>query len=327
MKFLRAFDKWQQQRKWLAIPVAVLKKFSDDKAGGLAALVAYYGFFSLFPLLLVFVTVLGYVLQGNPGELQSVENSVRDNFSFVGSYLQFTSLRGSSLALVVGVIVSTWSGLGVTNAAQTAFDAVWAVPIKERPNFLKTRLRGVLLLISLGALFVVASGASGLVTGGLGGTGLKMAGIAVSFVVNVVLFFAAFRLLTSAAIETRCLRVGVVLAAVLWTILQSVGGLYVGHVLRRFGTAYASFGFVIALLIWFHLGAQTTMYAAEVNVVLERKLWPRSLFGPPRTSADEETLTDLAKVEERSDVEEVDVEFTRPEDGGARTDDPAPRSP
>ena len=314
---VRAFDRVQQRHRWLAVPMAVVKKFSDDGAGGLAAQVAYYGFFSLFPLLLVFVTVLGYVLQGNPGELQSVENSVRANFPFLGDYLKFPELRGSAVALVVGVIVSLWSGLGVTNAAQRALDRVWAVPMKERSNFLQARVRGVLLLIALGALFVIATGASGVVTGGLGGTWLKVAGIAVSLLTNIVLFFASFRLLTAAAVDTRSLRTGVLLAAVLWTILQAVGGVYVGHVLKHVSTAYASFGVVLGLLVWLHLGAQTTMYAAEMNVVIERELWPRSLFGPPSSPADEAALTALAKVEERSDSEQIEVEF--------KTGDPEPR--
>ena len=68
---------------------------------------------------------------------------------------------------------------------------------------------------------------------------------------------------------------------------------------------------VIGLLAWLHLGAQLTLYSAELNVVLARELWPRSLFGPP-VPADEETLTALAKVEERSDREQIDVEFTDP---------------
>jgi YihY family inner membrane protein len=314
---VRAFDRVQQRHRSLAVPIAVLKKFADDGAGGLAALIAYYAFFALFPLLLVFVTVLGYVLHGNPSTLHSVEQSVRENFPVVGSYLKFTELRGSVVALALGLIVSLWSGLGVTNAAQRALNQVWAVPMKERPNFIQARLRGLLLLVSLGAMFVVATAASGLVTGGLGGTWLKVAGIVLSLLINVMLFFASFRLLTSATVETRRLPAGVLLAAVVWTVLQAIGGLYVGHVLKHVSTAYASFGFVIALLVWLHLGAQTTMYAAEVNVVLTRKLWPRSLFGPPTAPADEAALTALAKVEERSDEEQIDVEF--------RTGDPEAR--
>jgi YihY family inner membrane protein len=318
---VKRFDRFQQRHRALAIPLAVVRKFGNDQGGNLAALVAYYAFFSLFPLLLVFVTILGYVLQGHPSDLRSVEDSVKANFPALGKYLQFTSLHGHLLPLIIGIVTSLWSGLGVTGAAQNAFDRVWAVPFKERPDFLRSKLRGVGLLVSLGVLFLIAAGASGVVSGGLGGPGAKVLGIVVSFLVNVVLFFAAFRLMTAAAVDTRCLWVGVVVAAVFWTILQVVGGLYVGHVLKGIPAAYASFGFVIALLVWLHLGAQMTLYAAEVNVVLQRHLWPRSLLGPPVEPADRETLAALAKVEERHPEEQVDVTFSgSPSTGGQEPD-------
>ncbi len=297
--------------------MAVLKKFQDDGAGGLAAMIAYYGFFSLFPLLLVFVTVLGYVFQGDTSVQNSIKNSVLSHFPIIGSDLQSKELRGRSLALVIGAVASLWAGLGVSNAAQNAFDRVWAVPFKERRDFLQRRLRGLLLVASLGTLFVVSSVASGLVTGGLGGPALKVAGIALSLLINLALYAAAFRLLTAATVPTRCLWIGVVVGGVLWEILQSVGGLYVGHVVRHASSTYGLFAVVIGLLAWLHLGAYATLYAAEINVVLARKLWPRSLFGPPAGLADEETLTALAKVEERSEEQQVDVKF-RTGDPGAR---------
>jgi YihY family inner membrane protein len=306
---VKRFDRFQQRHKGLAIPLAVVRKFGQDQAGNLAALVAYYAFFSLFPLLLVFVTILGYVLQHNHGQMLSVENSVRQNFPAVGSYLHFTSLHGDLLPLILGIVTSLWSGLGVTNAVQNALDTVWAVPFKERPDFFMSRLRGLGLLVTLGLLFLVATAASGVVSGGLGGAGAKVAGIAVSLIVNVILFLVAFRLLTAKAVETRCLWIGVVVAAVFWTILQAVGGLYVGHAVKHVPTAYASFAIVIGLLVWLHLGAQMTLYAAELNVVLQRKLWPRSLLGPPLEPADQRALTDKAKVEERHPAEVVEVTF------------------
>jgi membrane protein len=306
---VKRFDHFQQRHRALAIPLAVVRKFGNDQGGSLAALVAYYSFFSLFPLLLVFVTILGYVLQGDHSALLSVESSVRGNFPVVAKYLQFTSLRGSAIALVIGIATSLWSGLGVTNSAQNAFDRVWAVPFKERSSFLTGRLRGLGLLGGLGLLFIVGTGASGVVSGGLGGPAAVVGGIVVSLLVNVLLFFTAFRLLTSKTVRTRSLWVGVVVAAVMWTILQSVGGIYVGHTLKHLPAAYESFAFVIALLVWLHLGAQVTLYAAELNVVLERHLWPRSLIGPPVEPADRETYTALAKVEERHSSETVEVSF------------------
>jgi YihY family inner membrane protein len=306
---VRAFDSFQQRRKWLAIPMAVVKKFGDDQGGSLAALVAYYAFFSIFPILLVFTTILGFVLQGDSTTRESVVGTITKQIPVVGSQLHITDLKGSVSAIVIGLVTSLLAGLGVTNAAQNAFDRVWAVPFKQRPDFLKARLRGLGLLVSLGLLFILATGASALVAQGLHGIWAKAGGVVLSLIINAGLFLAAFRFLTAAEVSTRELRVGVAVAAVLWEILQVVGTIYIGHVLKNAQSHYAFFATVIALLVFLHLGAQLTLYAAEVNVVVTRKLWPRSLIGPPQSLADEETLTALAKVEERHEVERVDVAF------------------
>ena len=304
---LRRFDRFQQAHKPLAIPIAVLRKFSNDEAGSLAALVAYYAFLSLFPLLLVLTTILGFVLQGNPGAQSSVEHSVLGQFPVIGQQIKVHALSGHAIALVIGLATSLWGGLGVTAATQNAFDRVWAVPFKNRPNYLGTRVRGLLLLACLGAVFVLASAGSGLVTE-LGGPIVKIGTIILSLLVNFALFLAAFRFMT-AGVPTRSLWIGVAVAAVFWEILQLVGGIYINHVYRHASSTYSQFALVIALIVWLHLGAQVTLYAAEINVVLERKLWPRSLFGAPEAPADKDTLRALAKVEERHEREQVDVNF------------------
>ncbi len=308
---VRAFDAAQQRRTWLAIPMAVVKKFGEDQGGNLAALVAYYSFFSLFPLMLVLVTILGYVLQGDPSTQQSIKDSVLAQFPIIGSDISKNvhELHGHVVALVIGLVTSLLAGLGVTRAAQNAMDRIWAVPFKHRPSFVKARLRGLALLVSLGVMFLLATLASGLVTGGLGGPLAKVGGIVLSLVLNVGLFLAAFRFMTSPSVPTRCLLIGVGLAAFAWTILQVIGGIYIGHVFKHSTSTYGFFGIVIALLVWLHLGAQITLYCAEVNVVVARRLWPRSLMGPPSRRADERALTALAKVEERHENETVDVEF------------------
>ena len=288
--------------------MAVLKKFGDDGGPGLAALVAYYAFFSIFPLLLVFTTILGYVLQGDSGTRASVIKTIRSQIPAVGNFIPFNDLKGSVTAIVIGVITSLFAGLGITSAAQNAFDRVWAVPFKERRDFVRSRLRGLGLLVVLGLMFVLATAATSLMAASLGSLA-KIGGVLLSLAVNVAVFYVAFRFLTAAEVSSRELRVGVAVAAVFWEILQVFGGIYVGHVLRDSGTRYGTFAVVITLLVFLHLGAQITLYAAEVNVVVTRKLWPRSLLGPPQVPADEQTLTALAKVEERHDTEEVEVVF------------------
>jgi uncharacterized BrkB/YihY/UPF0761 family membrane protein len=183
------------------------------------------------------------------------------------------------------------------------------VPYKERPNFLQSRIRGLGLLAFLGLLFIISTAASGIVSGGFGGVGDLIVGYVIALLVNFALFFAAFRLMTASAIPSIDLRVGTIFAGVLWTILQALGGYFIGHVLTKQSDAGKTFGLVIALLVWLHLGAQVMIYSAEINVVVTRRLWPRSFFGPPEAPADKRTLRALAKVEERSDQQRIDVAF------------------
>jgi inner membrane protein YhjD len=311
---LHVLDRSQQRRPRLSFLAAVIKKFSDDQASQLAALIAYYAFFSLFPLLLVFATVLGFVLQGNPSAQNSVLHSTLSQFQIIGNQLQSDvhSLKGSGIALAIGLVGSLLAGLGITGATQNAFSQVWYIPRKRRPSFLVWRLRGVVLLAVLGLLFVVSTAAAGFVTAQTAGVSEVLGGIVLALAVNLLLFFTAFRLLTSEQIATRDLLPGVVVAAVLWQILQHVGGYYVEHVVRHAKETSGLFALVLGLLAWLYLGAQVTLIAAEVNVVRARRLWPRSFFSDPLLDADKRALTAVAEVEERVDAQDVEVKFEEP---------------
>jgi YihY family inner membrane protein len=307
---LKRFDSFQQRHPWLALPMAVIKKSGDDQGGNLAALVAFFGFFSLFPLLLVFATVVGYALAGHPHTQMTVENSIKNQFPAVGGTLHITGITGSAVALIIGLLTSLYAGLGVTNAAQNLMNTVWAVPFKDRPGFIPSRLRGLGLLVFLGAMFVLSTFITGAVSSTFGGVLAKVGGYVVSLLINGALFFAAFRLMTDSAIPSRDLRNGTIVASILWTFLQSIASVYLHH---AGGGSYGAFATVIPLIIWLHLGGQVFMYSAEVNVVTSRRLWPRSFFGPPAEPADKRTLRALAKVEERSDVQQVHVHFDESE--------------
>lgn len=310
---LRRLDRLQRRRSALGFPVAVLKKFSDDDAGHLAALIAYYGFFSLFPLLLVLVTVLGYVLRDNQDLYRQIVDSAVGQFPVIGKDLQVNALNGSTVALVVGIVGAIWAGLGVTLAGQRAMDQAWGIPRRERRNFLTARLRGLLVLAVLGTLNVAGTTAVGLLVGGLGGTELKIAGFVASALLDVLLFWAVFRLLTATEIPTRQLWLGIVLAAIGWAALQALGGIYVDRVVRHANQTYGFFAIVIGLLSWLYLGAQMVLYAAEANVVRHRRLWPRSLLDPV-TAADVQVLRASARVEERREGEHIDVTFEQTRD-------------
>src|SRR5438105_10249761 len=199
---LDRIDRFQRGRRWLAFPLAVVKKFGDDKAGYLAALIAYYTFFSMFLLLIVFVTVLGYVLHGNKHLTDSIAGSVLGQFPVIGHEIRVHSLTGSGVALVLGILGSLWSGLGGVKAAQNAMDSVWDVPQKHRPNFVTSLVRSLLMLAVLGAAAVGATVLSGLAAGGGSfGIALKIVGLAGGLALNFGVFLLAFRILTVAEVS------------------------------------------------------------------------------------------------------------------------------
>jgi membrane protein len=277
---LAALDDYQQRKRRLGFLVAVFKRFDDDQASQMGALIAYYGFFSLFPLLLVFVTILGFVLEGSPSTQESVVHSTLSQFPVIGTQLQSNvhSLKGSVPALVIGLLGATLAGLGITGATQSAFNKVWEIPRARQLGFLAWRVRGVGLLIVFGLLSIVSTVAAGYVTAQTTGPVGVLAGVIVALAANLLLFFAVFRLLTSEEVETANLIPGVIVGAVLWQLLQHVGGFYVDHVVRHAKETSGLFAFVLGLLTWLYLGGQVTLIAAEVNVVRARRLWPRKLF-------------------------------------------------
>lgn len=275
-------DAYQREHTWLAVPVAVVKKFGDDGANREAALIAWWGFFSLFPLLLLFTAILGFVLAGDPGAQASIRDSALSNFPVVGPSLSSGRLDGSGVALAVGIVGAVLAGTSVTLTTQEAFNKVYGVPKDERPNPIKARLRGLALLVVLGVMQIVAA-AAGAALASTGGAVANLLGIGAGFLVHLALFFAVFRLLTGSSIATRDLRPGIVSAAVLWTILLRIGGIYTQHVVQTAGNTYGTFAAVIGLMTWLYLGGRVLVYSAEFNSVLTGKLYPRSLFGEPQT--------------------------------------------
>jgi YihY family inner membrane protein len=311
-RLLRAVDDVQQRHRWLAFPFAVVKKYGDDQAGRHAALLAYYGFFSLFPLLLVAVTVIGFILQDRSNLSDRIVDSAAAQFPIIGTSIRDTvegsHLRGSGLAVVVGAAFALWGGLGVADAAQQAMNGIWNVPRRRYPNFLLRRLRGLAWLLILGGGLTLASVAAGLAHAA-GSAWSGVAGVAVSALVNTLLFLVGFRVLTVRNVRLRRLLPGAVVAALAWALLQWLGAWYVGRQLTRATNTYGTFALVIGLLSWLYLAATVTLYAAELNAVLARRLWPRSLAPPPLGPADEKVLEDLAKQEERRPEQRVEVSF------------------
>ena len=310
-RVIASVDGWQRRHAAGGFPVAVLKKFGDDRATRLAALVAYYAFFSLFPLLLALTSILGFVLEGNPSLREDIVDTVVGRIPVIGSELrdQVHPLTGSGVALVLGLAGALWAGLGVTVALGTAFAEIWDVPRLEQPSGLQARGRGFVILLILGVTLVATTIATGFATGGaLHPVATGAAAVVASLAVNALMFLTVFALLTPRPRQIGDLLPGVAVAAVGSLLLQAAGGWYVNHTVSDASAVYGTFALVIGLLSWFWLGAQMLLMAAEVNVVLNWRLWPRSLSGELEP-ADRRALKRFAEATRRDRREKIAVAF------------------
>ena len=149
------------------------------------------------------------------------------------------SLTGSGVALAIGLVGALWTGLGVTLAMGVALDRIWAVERVDRSGFVKSRLRGLLVLASVGVFTVAATAAVGLATDGSGSSPLgQVLSFAAAAGIDLVVFLASFRLLTAASLTTREVLPGAALAAACWLVLQAVGGIYVTKILKGSSQTY-----------------------------------------------------------------------------------------
>jgi YihY family inner membrane protein len=324
-KFVRVVDSFQQHHPWLAFPVGVVKKFGEDDAGGLAALVAYYGFFSIFPLLLAMTSVLGFVLRGDEELQRRIVDSTVAELPVVGRQISENvgSLRGSAVAIVIGVVAALWAGLGVVQSMQKAMNSVWDVPIRERPNAIEARLRALATLLVFGIAMLATTLAASVSTAAQTFEPFDAIVAAVlSVVLNSLIYLRAFKILTDRPLGWPQVLPGAVVGGVAFTILQLVGGAIVGRNVRGASDTYGTFAVVIGLLTWLYLLAQMSVAAAEVNVVAARRLWPRSLVTDHLTDADRRALHQHAEVEERLEEEHVAVDLDADEHGRDRLDSP-----
>ncbi|MDQ2754820.1 MAG: YihY/virulence factor BrkB family protein [Actinomycetota bacterium] len=319
-------DGYQRRHTWAGLPLAVLYKFVDDQGGYLAALLAYYGFLSMFPLLLVAVTLLGFVLHGDPHLQQKVLTSALSNFPLVGKQIQTDvhGYSGSLAALIIGILGGIYGGLGVAQAGQNAMNVVWGVPRNLRPNPIIARLRSLSILVLIGVGVLATTGLSALASGANSyvnslhiGAGSRVLAILAAGALNLLLFVTAFRRLTVANVSTRDVLTGAAVAAVTWQILQAVGTYYVAHKLKGSREVYGVFALVLGLIAWIYLEAIILMFCAELNVVLHRRLWPRSLLTPftdrvKLTAADRSAYGSYARSQRFKGFETIDVEFGEP---------------
>jgi YihY family inner membrane protein len=289
---------------------------------------AYSGFISLFPLLLVLVTILGLVAAVNPAFRQDALDAVAKQVPLIGSQLtgNVHELRRNSLiGLIVGLIVLIYGATGLAQAGLFTMEQVWNLPGPARPGYVQRLGRAVLFLALLGAGVVVTTLLASLNTYGHKAVILAILAQVAAAVVNMAMYLGAFRVLTPKSVPSRWLLPGAVVGGVAWTVLQILGTYLVHHFLHS-SSAYGVFATVLGLLAWVYLGAEVAVYAAELNVVVARRLWPRAMVQPPLTEADRHSMALQALQNQRREEQQIRVTFNdRPP--GVRRAATTPRTP
>ncbi|AYN42598.1 YihY/virulence factor BrkB family protein [Streptomyces dangxiongensis] len=324
MNVLARLDRYQRRHRWAGMPLAVVYKFFDDQAAYLAALLAYYGFVSLFPLLLFLVAILSAALHGNPQLQQSVLHSALGEIPVIGDQLghNIHSFHGNGAALAVGVIGSLYGALGVAQAVQHALNKIFAVPRHARPDPLRSRARGLsfLVLLAVGLVLTTALSTAESAADIFGtrlAVGVRVAIGVAGVVVNAALLLLSYRLMTRRRLPLRVMYGPALGAASAWQALQWGGSYYVGHVLRGATATYGMFGIVLGLLAWIYLAAVVYLATAEIIAVRSLRLWPRSLLTPftdhvHLATGDLRAYRSYAATESFKGFEKVSVRFGEP---------------
>ena len=326
-------DAFQQRHPVIGFPLAVVYKFVDDQGVYLAALLTYYGFLSLFPLLLLLASVLGFVLSDDPGLRNRILDSTLSQFPIISEQLRRPQgLEGSGPAAAIGAVVVIYGALGVAQALQHAANVAWAIPRHRRPNPLISRARSMLLVATAG-LAVFATTTLSVVAGGPGArdggiTNLRTIAVAVgALVVYSLIFAAVFRIATAAPVRLLTVLPGAVFAAVVWQLLQVFGIAYIDGVVKDADLTYGVFAIVLGLLAWIFFGAVGVVVGLEIDVVRMKQLYPRALLTPftdnvQLTSADRRSYRDAVLAQRHKGFEQVVVTF----DAAPGSDDAADSS-
>lgn len=318
-------DRGQRRHSVFGFPLAVVYKFFDDQGNYLAAILTFYAFLSIFPLLLLATSILGFVLEGRQDLQEQILDSALAQFPIIGDQLgRPGGLQGSTGGIIVGGLTALYGALGLGLALQNVQSAAWAVPRNSRPHPVMTRINSLFLLGVAGTSILLLSIGSAVLTetdliGELSRLGwfqwmvrlLTM--IILGLGMTVLLRLAAAR-----AIRDRGIRAapGGFTIAVMWQLLQYIGTVYVTNVVASAekNSMSAVFGIVLGLMGLLYIGAVMGVLGIEVNVVLARRLWPRALLTPftdsvDLTEADRRAYAMYAQMQRHKGFETVAVRF------------------
>lgn len=286
---LESLDKFQRSHPFVGLPHAIIKRFSEKKTGYQAALITYYGFLSLFPLLLVAASLVSLIVQNNQELEVKIMESISGYFPVVGQQLteNIQASTATGVALFIGIIIALYGARGGADAFRSALNYVWDIPEEKQPKFPESLFNSIAMIIVGGIGLYSAALLSGYAAG-LGDFVLyKLLSVVASFVLLVPTFYFLFTASIGEQIVSHKDRLTMAATSSGGIIIvQAIGGYLVANQLYKLSPLYGTFALVLGMLFWIYLQAVIVMYSAQTRIVRKRKLWPRSLTGKNLSNAD-----------------------------------------
>ena len=313
-------DAWQRRHPVIAMPLGVTYKFFDDQGGYLAAAITYYAFIAIFPQMLIGSSVLGFALQGHPALEKEILNSALGQFPIVGDQLgRPEGIQGSTSAVIIGTVTALYGVIGLGQAAHNAVNVCWAIPRNSRLNPITSRIRSLVWIVGAGLalvfIAVITSLSSHVDVFGLNlGSDVGWLAVVLSVVLNTGVLSSMMRLSTPQHDRVRDVLPGAAFIAVLWQALQVLGGAYVEHVIKKANNMNAVFALVLGLVALIYIATVVAMLGLELNVVVDKRLYPRALLTPftdavHLTEADKRVYRESAQAQRHKGFEQVHVDF------------------
>jgi uncharacterized BrkB/YihY/UPF0761 family membrane protein len=301
-------DDVQRRHGVLGFPLAVIKKYGDDDGGRAAALITYYGFLSIFPLLLLGVAILSRVLTGNPELRRRLVTAMVPSVLRSTVEHALTTLPASTVPFIAGLIGLVFAGTGVVFSAYQTLNDVAAVPRRLRLAFFPRYLRVFVMLIVLvlGAVAVGALTVAATALPTLPEVGRALAVLRSALIIFVVLLLGV-RLLLARPAPFRAVWPGAAPGAVAVALLLALAAPLLARFVSRSGPVYGSFATVAGLFALLYLISQVLVYSAEVAAVRYAGLWPRALDQNRPTAEDIRASTLLAREQERIPAARIDL--------------------
>lgn len=324
MSVVGRVDHFQRDHPIIGFPLAVTYKFFDDQGPYLAAIMTYYSFIAIFPLMLIATSILGFVLQDDLDLQKQLLDTALGQFPIIGDQLGVPDgITGSGTAIIIGTLAALYGSLGVGQSAQNAANVAWGVPRNSRPNPLLMRLRSlaVIAIGGAGILVVVVSQTLADNPALIGLDHLPDLGLAtrlLGLLVTWVIFIVVFKMISLGRASWRSVLPGTLFCALGWQVLQYAGAAYVSRVIVRASSMNQTFALVLGLLALLFLLTSLVVIGLEINVVRRRRLYPRALLTPftdnvQLTAGDRRAYAQYARMQRHKGFQTISIEFDNDE--------------